>query len=343
MEIYMTYNTSYAMTDAHMSGEELDILDALQGTSVRLAGNQNVRFYHGMEQVLQNPSAVKAILSAARRHYSTGGEVGSAAISMNEVEAFRSRGRNGDNNIAVIGPRLRVLLDTMAGHKGTINPSTGCPEYFSLGGMFNSIGSGLSSLGNTAWNGVKSLAQPAMHFMGNALPGIAHTAGNALGGLAGSYFGPAGTAIGSQLGGGLGDLAGNAGGNWLNQHADQMNGGQQHPMSQYAQMAGQQAGQMPGHIQQGMGGMQALGAAAQGMGHQMGPSPVGNGLQGAGHAAMLGQGPGAIAQAGYHGAGGYAPALHAARQAYQNFAGGQSPQQSMMGGMNHLMQPNYGG
>lgn len=340
----MTYGKNYNMTSAHMSAEECDVLDALQGASVRLNGNNNIRHYGQFEEVLSDPRALKAILAHARRHYSEGGEVGTPSLSMDEVEAFRLRGRNGDNSIAVIGPRTRVLLDMMAGHKGTMNPYTGCPEYFSLGGMFNSIGNGLSSLGGHAWNGIKSLAQPAMHFMGQALPGIAHTAGNALGGMAGSFLGgPGGAALGSQLGGGLGDWAGNAGGQWLNQHADQM-GGQNPNMNHYAQMAGQQAGQMPGMMQQGMGAGPALGAAVHGMGQQMGNSPVAQGMQGAGNSMMIGQNPMQAAQAGYHAAGGYAPAMNAAKQAYHNYMGGQNPQQAMMGGAaQHLMQPNYGG
>ena len=51
---------------------------------------------------------------------------------------LRRAGRSGDTMLAHINPREAQMLK-QAGGSGTINPSTGLPEYFSFGDLFKTI------------------------------------------------------------------------------------------------------------------------------------------------------------------------------------------------------------
>ena len=293
-------------TLAHMNSSELDVLDYIQGASHRLHGNENVRLYNKeMEELLGDPKVSLAILSFARRHYAKGGRVGVEKLSNELLEKYRLAGRNGDNCMAIIGPRLKGLLDILANHKGTTNPETQCPEYFSLGGMFSSIGSGLKSFGSAA------------------LPMLGQLAGGALGAR---FGGPAGMGMGSQLGGMLGQVGSNMLGGGSQNSGEQPNAWQS---------AGQNAAQAAQNMYNGMPAQEAMGGALQNYGQQnFGNNSFGNGLTNAASSLMQGQSPSQAFNSFQEG-GGLNPMMESARNAYQSIAGGGMPQQ--MGGYGQQM------
>jgi hypothetical protein len=133
------------MNYAHMSKEEANVLDKLQGKSTRHRKTKQ-RAYPGLEAILKNPHLYKLIMKHAKEHKEDGYAEGG------HVEKLKKNGRYGDTEIVMIGPRTNRLLDALAGHK-TRNPKDGLPEYFSLGKMF-------SGLGKTLGRGAKHVLDP---------------------------------------------------------------------------------------------------------------------------------------------------------------------------------------
>ena len=143
---------------------------------------------------------------------------------------LRRAGRNGDTMLAHINPREARMLK-QAGGSGTINPSTGLPEYFDIGDFFklvlpiaiNFIAPGLGTTIGTAL-GASATWAPAL---GGALIGAGTSAitggnplqgaimggmGGGLGGNLGQMFAPDASAatqglIGSGLAGAVGGMA----------------------------------------------------------------------------------------------------------------------------------------
>lgn len=230
----------------HANRQELDVLDHLQQFSQLVDGNPRMRMYvNGLEQKLKDPNFRNAVLEYGRQHYSKGGRVGVDPLSESELESYRSAGRMGDDCVAVVGPYTKAMLDIFARGKGTINPTTGLPEFFSLGGLFNSIGSGLSSIGSGIWNGVKSVGGDLLHAGSQALPQLAQMGGQALGNR---FGGP----IGGQIGGMLGGMAGNAAAPVVNQFGQQLN-----PQSGSSYQGANPFTGMAQNMQQGMNPMHA--------------------------------------------------------------------------------------
>lgn len=143
---------------------------------------------------------------------------------------MRMAGRNGDTMLAHINPREAQMLK-QAGGSGTINPSTGLPEYFNFGDIFklvlpialDFIAPGIGTTLGTALGASASFA-PAL---GGALIGAGTSAitggnplqgaimggmGGGLGGNLGQMFAPDASAatqglLGSGLVGALGGMA----------------------------------------------------------------------------------------------------------------------------------------
>ena len=63
-------------------------------------------------------------------------------------KAIASYGRNGDTMLAHITPAEARMLKRRGG-AGTINPKTGLPEFFSLGGIFKSIGNAVKKFASS--------------------------------------------------------------------------------------------------------------------------------------------------------------------------------------------------
>lgn len=321
--------SNYSDIAAHMNAAELDVLDFIQGVSHRMQGNPNIRLYNKeMEDILAVPEFALNILKVARRHYAKGGKVGADVLDAGLLNKYRMAGRNGDNCLAIIGPRLKGLLDIMAEHKGTLNPTTGLPEYFSLGDMFSTIGKGLTmpfQLMTQIPSTLSHLASPLLHMGSAALPALGQVAGSALGAR---FGGPAGIGIGSQLGSTLGNLGSNIMGQMANQQP-------QSQLSQYAPAAGQHLAQMAQNMQGGMSPQEAAGNAMSGFGQNMGGGSMGSALQGIGNAMSSGQGLGGMFNA-FQQSGAMPHIMNMARNAYQSMmGGGQQPQQqqAMGGGM----------
>lgn len=116
----------------HMSPRELQVLDRIQGSIEEKMGpdGKRIRSYGALDNTLRNTHIMKHVHHHAEQHRAHGGMLRTAH------EDF---GRNGDKELAYIGPHLHKLLDKWAGRK-THNPDDGHPEYFSLGGAFEGLG-----------------------------------------------------------------------------------------------------------------------------------------------------------------------------------------------------------
>lgn len=251
------------LTPAHMSKHELDILEHLQGGKHVSHGMRSLAH---LEHVLKNPHIRKAVHAHTHRRRHAAGGSATPDYSAQQVRGLASGGRNGDTEMALIGPHTQTLFNQLAGHP-THNPSTGYPEYFSLGDTLSGLWDGIKGVGSTIWDGVKG-----------ALPAIGKIGGTALGGYLG---GPAGAGVGASLGGALGDSLGG--------------GGQEH--SPQSQGISQSIGSGLQAMQGGASPYQALGQVAQGIGSQYGGG-AGSALQGMGNAMSNNQGFGNALQQG---------------------------------------------
>lgn len=202
------------MDYAHFNRPELDELDQLQG--YRESDPQSgLRSYSGLEQMIQNPHNLQSLIgmlqqriqeqsrqdqSPLGRGYFGGGMAPSAYADGGRVmhgndynnpymNAMADAGRNGDNEIALIGPKSRMLFDHLALARGgcAMNPHTQKPEYFSLGGLF----SGISNVFKPIANAIAPMAAQIAPMAGTAI-GTAFgnpEAGAMLGNLAGNMLG----------------------------------------------------------------------------------------------------------------------------------------------------------
>ena len=104
------------------------------------------------------------------------------------AEALRQQGRGGDTMLAHINPQEAALLKRMGG-SGTINPSTGLPEFFKL----KSIAKPFKAVGKAVGGAVKSVVGAASKVLGPQLTSIVATVGGFMIG------GPAGAALAQGL------------------------------------------------------------------------------------------------------------------------------------------------
>ena len=202
------------MSPAHMSKQEMDILDHLQGRTERTA--HGVRTYPHFEELLSNPHLHAMIHHHARMSHADGGD-----ISPHMEHDMEAHGRNGDTEVALLGPRTHQLFHSMA-TGGAMNPD-GHPEYWSIGGALRGLSGALSRgathVASAAGRGAAAIGRGAAHVARAAAPhvgGIIQGALPAVSDIAmqqlGKRLGPAGeilSGVGSNLAGQLGDkLAG---------------------------------------------------------------------------------------------------------------------------------------
>ena len=302
------------MMFGHANRQELDVLDSWQGAKRHYDDSGNVRFYDVFEASLQDANFRKILLLNIRQSFATGGQVKSDILTSDEIEYYRSLGRNGDDCLMVMGPYLRSFLETVAGSRGSINPVTKFPEFFSLGGMFSGL-----------WNGVKNGVSSIGHTLAPMLPGI----GTAAGTLIGSRMGN--PALGAQIGG----MAGGMGQNLFGGGQGQPQG---MPQQQPQEMGGQ--GGMPQQMQQpqemgGQGGMPQQQPnmmdyynSSFGGQNQFNPQQfIHQGM----NAYQGGQGGGIMPalQKGFQGAGGFNGMLQSGMDAYNRYRNSMNPQGAM--------------
>ena len=200
------------MDVAHFNPKELKILDESLGGPF-IVPHTTTRHYGPLETLLeQNPHVERLFMKEYERH-AKGGQIGE--ILMN-AERLRKMGRNGDSEIAYIGPRTKELFNRMM-HGGSTNPGTKKPEYFGLGNLIGGIGNTLKGIGKGAINtvgnigkgvvnGVKGLAGHAVHGAKSAVTGIANNLpGMVIGGLMG---GPPGALAGATAQSTLSNMGG---------------------------------------------------------------------------------------------------------------------------------------
>ena len=312
---------------AHFNPHELHELDHLQG-SIQRNARDGRRSYGHLEEVLKNPHIMGAVHQRAAHHRANGGRM---------QTAHESYGRNGDTELAYIGPTTRHLFDAFLGHQSR-NPHDGHPEYWGLDDIFGGIGDALGAIpgvGGLLQQGVNS-AGSLMGGLPGGLGGILKQGGNIASGLMGGM--PGLPSLGGMLGGMPQSLL-NAGKSLVGAAAPMVS----QALPALGQMAGSALGARMGNPALGnmVGGMAGnLGSSIM---NQLAPqqAPSGPGAQ-------LGQGLGAAAQA-YAQDGNMRRAMGqgmaTAGQGFNNPAGrfmqdagnaygrGSSPQQSALSGM----------
>ena len=257
------------MIAAHVSPHELTIMDHLQGGQEH--GPAGARSYSGLEALLKNPHIVESVHHHARRHAEHHAHGGMAS----EVEHLKDGGRNGDSEIAFIGPNTHHLFNQLAGH-ATMNPNTGHPEYFS-------IGKALGGLWNTIKSGAGNLLGSAVKAAPGALKNVAQTAAPVFGQMATD-------ALGKRYGD-MGTMAGNM----LSQKAQDTFGAPAENMNPFYQSIGNGINQAAQSAYYGGNApRQALGEGIQRFGNQLGGN-FGNALETAGQ--TLGKKNGNFSQA----------------------------------------------
>lgn len=264
------------MIAAHVSPHELTIMDHLQGGQEH--GPAGARSYSGLEALLKNPHIVQSIHhhaknSGQRQHHAQGGLT-------SQMEHLREGGREGDTELAFIGPNTHHLFNQLAGH-ATMNPNTGHPEYFSIGGalngLWNTIKGGASTIGNWLGGAAKSAPQAIKNVAQAAAPSVGQMATEALGNRYGD----------------MGQMAGNM----LNQGAQSMLGAPSENMNPYYQSIGQGLGQAAQSYGRGANANQAFGQGMQQIGSQFGGG-FGDALAESGQTLKQGGGWGQAARAG---------------------------------------------
>lgn len=141
---------------AHFSPKELHVMDHLQGHCEKCP-KTGLRSYTHLEELLKNPHILGTIHRHShnhREHHAMGGN----------IEHLAQGGRNGDTEMALIGPHTNHLFHQLAG-RSTTNPNTGHPEFWSLGGVLGGLGTaikgGASSAGRAISSGIKAASPGA--------------------------------------------------------------------------------------------------------------------------------------------------------------------------------------
>lgn len=264
---------SKGLEPAHVNRHELAMMDHAQG-GAKIDRN-GVRSYAPLEALIKNPHIVHNIhkhYHHNRKHHAQGGY--SPAM-----EQLREGGRNGDNELAMIGPHTHHLFNQLAGH-ATRNPNDGHPEYFDLSGamsgLFNSVKgaapgimSGMGNMFNSAMPAMKNIAQAA-------LPALMPMAQQAL----------------SNMG-----SAGQVGASMLPAAAQAALGPTPQNMNPMYQNMGQSLGQAAQAYAGGASPQQAFGQGVQNFGGNMGGG-IGNAIQEAGQSFGQGNGFGPSMQRG---------------------------------------------
>lgn len=144
---------------AHFNPQELKVLDRAQGGPTFIPGT-SIRHYAGLEN---NMPQMEGLLNKRYERFAKGGQPGEF---MRQADEMRKRGRNGDSEIAVIGPRTRKVFNHLM-NGGSINPVTKKCEYFGLGDFFSNMGSKISSGFNKAKDFIGSGVSKAKDFLGS--------------------------------------------------------------------------------------------------------------------------------------------------------------------------------
>jgi len=309
---------------AHVNRNELSIMDHLQGGAK--IGKDGVRSYAALEALLKNPHILHSVHKNAhqkRKHHASGGYSPS-------MERLAEGGRNGDTELALIGPHTHHLFNQLAGH-ATRNPNTGHPEYFDISGALGGLWNTVKGAGSGLWDTAKGAAQNFMGAAPEAMRNVAQAAAPALTGMAQQYM--------SDKGGDLGRMAGQ----FLPQMAERALGPTPQNMNPMYQNMGESLGRAAQGYAGGLSPSQAAGQGFQNFGGQMGGG-LGRAIQQGGQ--YLGQGGGwggamrQGAQRGFNEMGGAQGIRDSARNigmgALQGGLGGNGFQGAMQGGRNAM-------
>ena len=151
---------------AHFNPHELEVMDKWQGGRTDIPGTK-IRIYPHLEDMMHKPE-IEVMFKREYEKHAKGGQIGDM---LRVADMMRRKGRNGDCETAIVGPKTIEVLNRYAGG-GSINPTTKKYEFFNLGGMFKGIG-----------NAIGHVTKPLAHMASGALGGIGHTIGSAANGL----------------------------------------------------------------------------------------------------------------------------------------------------------------
>lgn len=176
----------------HMNPHEISILDHLQGKTENKNG---VRSFSHIEELLKNPHILQNVHHHARQHHAEGGYA-DGGLTHEDVESLRHHGRFGDSTLANIGPHTQHFLNFLAGGHPTINPYTGHPEYWSIGGALGGLGGALKGMIRRAPGALRAAAPHLKNIASTVLPSVLPAAQQYLG----DKFGSIGQSAGKYLG-----------------------------------------------------------------------------------------------------------------------------------------------
>jgi hypothetical protein len=216
---------------AHFNPKELDELNSWQGGKKLYPGSKDLHDLSGVEKLLSNPENEKKIMTIYEGH-AKGGRIGDL---LRDADRMRHKGRNGDNEMAMIGPHTERIFNRILGGRCE-NPATRKPEYFNLGGFLGGIGKTFT----------KGLGSMGGHLM-NAIPGAIQ--GGMMAGPEGALAGGGASLLGGMMGGNkkrAPSTLSNLGSSFMNSPM-----GQNAMNSNYGQMAQNMGNQMQGMYNQG--------------------------------------------------------------------------------------------
>jgi hypothetical protein len=143
-------NKDHGFQLVHINKDEGSVLDDLQGGRSNLP-NSNIRHYAGLEDHMHE------IAPQMKQMYEAHARGGSIKGFYADIEEARKRGRNGDTEMVLLGPKARHCFNAML-NGGSVNPYTGCNEYWGFKKLWKGIKRGVRGVVKGAVNTVGKVA-----------------------------------------------------------------------------------------------------------------------------------------------------------------------------------------
>lgn len=275
---------SKGFATVHMNPQEISILEHLQGNTHIKDG---IKSFPHLEELLKNPHLLERAHHHAREHAHHHADGGPAH---EEIEHLRQAGRFGDSSLAEIGPRTQNFFNQMAGGHPSINPYSGHPEYWNIGGALKGMMGMIKGGARTAAGAARSGARMVSGAARSAAPHLASIAREALP----AVLPMAQEALGNRFGG-MGQAAGQALGN----AATNALGPQEGPVNPYHQAIGQAIGRGAESYRGGASPSQAFGQGLETAGSHLGGG-MGGAMEGMGRSIGAGNSARNVLRSGAH-------------------------------------------
>lgn len=125
----------------HINKDEGGVLDDLQGGRTNLP-NSDIRHYGELENHMHE------IAPQMKQIYENHARGGSIIGLRAHIDQAKKKGRFGDSEMVLMGPKARHCFNAML-DGGSVNPHTGCNEYWGLGRIWRGIKRGVRGAVNT--------------------------------------------------------------------------------------------------------------------------------------------------------------------------------------------------